>query len=136
MPRPKGSPKTEGSGRKKGTQNRVTLDIREAAQKFGAEAVATLVDLMRNADFETVRVAAAKELLDRAYGKAVQAVQAEVAERIIEYREEFDVPFMWFRLYYPGMDPELALETVRLFGEEVIPLCRAGAKTVHEVATP
>jgi alkanesulfonate monooxygenase SsuD/methylene tetrahydromethanopterin reductase-like flavin-dependent oxidoreductase (luciferase family) len=49
---------------------------------------------------------------------------AEVAERVIEYRDEFDVPFMWFRLYYPGMDPELALETIRLFGQEVIPLCR------------
>ncbi len=48
----------------------------------------------------------------------------EVAERVIEYRDEFDVPFMWFRLYYPGMDPELALETIRMFGEQVIPLCR------------
>ena len=48
----------------------------------------------------------------------------EVAERVNEYRDEFDVPFMWFRLYYPGMDPELALETIRLFGQEVIPLCR------------
>jgi alkanesulfonate monooxygenase SsuD/methylene tetrahydromethanopterin reductase-like flavin-dependent oxidoreductase (luciferase family) len=48
----------------------------------------------------------------------------EVAERVAEYRDEFDVPFMWFRLYYPGMDPQLALETIRLFGQEVIPLCR------------
>jgi alkanesulfonate monooxygenase SsuD/methylene tetrahydromethanopterin reductase-like flavin-dependent oxidoreductase (luciferase family) len=48
----------------------------------------------------------------------------EVAKRVSEYRDEFDVPFMWFRLYYPGMDPELALETIRLFGQEVIPLCR------------
>jgi alkanesulfonate monooxygenase SsuD/methylene tetrahydromethanopterin reductase-like flavin-dependent oxidoreductase (luciferase family) len=49
----------------------------------------------------------------------------EVAERIVEYGDEFDVPFMLFRLYYPGMDPELALETIRMFGEEVIPVCRA-----------
>ena len=47
-----------------------------------------------------------------------------VADGVREYRDEFDVPFMWFRLYYPGMDPELALETIRLFGQEVIPLCR------------
>ena len=59
----------------------------------------------------------------------------EVAERVIEYRDEFDVPFMWFRLYYPGMDPELALETIRVFGEKVIPLCRARAETVPEGAT-
>jgi hypothetical protein len=31
---------------------------------------------------------------------------------------------MWFHLYYPGIDPELALETIRSFGQEVIPLCR------------
>ena len=47
----------------------------------------------------------------------------EVARRL-ETKSEFDVPFMWFRLYYPGMDPELALETIRLFGQQVIPLCR------------
>ena len=46
-----------------------------------------------------------------------------VAERLLEYQAEFDVPFMWFRLYYPGMDMQLALETIRLFGQEVIPLC-------------
>jgi alkanesulfonate monooxygenase SsuD/methylene tetrahydromethanopterin reductase-like flavin-dependent oxidoreductase (luciferase family) len=60
----------------------------------------------------------------------------EVAERVIEYRDEFDVPFMLFRLYYPGMDPELALETIRLFGAEVIPLCRQCAQTVPEAAAP
>jgi alkanesulfonate monooxygenase SsuD/methylene tetrahydromethanopterin reductase-like flavin-dependent oxidoreductase (luciferase family) len=58
----------------------------------------------------------------------------EVAERVNEYRDEFEVPFMWFRLYYPGMDPELALETIRLFGEEVIPLCRQPAETVPGIA--
>jgi alkanesulfonate monooxygenase SsuD/methylene tetrahydromethanopterin reductase-like flavin-dependent oxidoreductase (luciferase family) len=48
----------------------------------------------------------------------------EVAERVAEYRDEFEVPFMWFRLYYPGMEPALALEVIRLFGEEVIPRFR------------
>jgi len=56
---------------------------------------------------------------------------AEVAERVRGYRDEFDVPFMWFRLYYPGMDPQLALETIRMFGEEVIPLCREPAEATH-----
>jgi alkanesulfonate monooxygenase SsuD/methylene tetrahydromethanopterin reductase-like flavin-dependent oxidoreductase (luciferase family) len=60
----------------------------------------------------------------------------EVAERVVQYRDEFDVPFMWFRLYYPGMDTELALDTIRLFGSEVIPLCRQHAQTVGEVAAP
>ena len=60
----------------------------------------------------------------------------EVAERVTEYRDEFDVPFMWFRLYYPGMDPKRALETIRLFGEEVIPRCRERAETIPEAAAP
>jgi alkanesulfonate monooxygenase SsuD/methylene tetrahydromethanopterin reductase-like flavin-dependent oxidoreductase (luciferase family) len=45
----------------------------------------------------------------------------EVTTEIERYRQEFDVPFMWFRLYYPGMDPDLALDTIRMFGAEVIP---------------
>lgn len=46
---------------------------------------------------------------------------AEVATEVERYRDEFGVPFMWFRLYYPGMDAELALDTIRMFGAEVIP---------------
>src|SRR5262249_19812682 len=61
---------------------------------------------------------------------------SEVAERVMEYRDEFQVPFMWFRLYYPGMDPELALETIRLLGEEVIPLFGERAQTGPTVPVP
>jgi len=32
------------------------------------------------------------------------------------------------------MDPELALETIRMFGEEVIPLCREPAEPSTELA--
>jgi hypothetical protein len=78
----KGTAKPEGSGRKKGQPNKVVTDVRELAQGYGPEAIATLVDLMRDADFETVRVAAAKELLDRAYGKAVQPIEADVVHKI------------------------------------------------------
>jgi hypothetical protein len=82
MARPKGSAKTAGSGRKKGQPNRIVTDIKLLAQGFGAEAIGILVGLMRDADFETVRVSAAKELLDRAYGKAVQPVEADVQHTI------------------------------------------------------
>jgi alkanesulfonate monooxygenase SsuD/methylene tetrahydromethanopterin reductase-like flavin-dependent oxidoreductase (luciferase family) len=51
----------------------------------------------------------------------------EVADGVAEYRDEFAVPFMWFRLYFPGMDPELALDTIRMFGAEVIPRLRGTA---------
>jgi hypothetical protein len=87
----KGREKT--GGRKKGQPNKVVTDIRELAQGYGPEAIGTLVTLMREADFETVRVSAAKELLDRAYGKAVQPIEGDVVHKIrYEVRLAFGQP--------------------------------------------
>ncbi|MBI5135757.1 MAG: hypothetical protein HZA24_00310 [Nitrospirae bacterium] len=47
--------------------------MRELAQQHGPEAIAAMVDLMRSAKLEAVRLAAAEALLSRGYGKpAVQ----------------------------------------------------------------
>ena len=48
----------------------------------------------------------------------------ECAEEVRRYTEEFEVPFMFFRTYWPGMEPEQALDAIRLFGREVIPQLR------------
>ena len=48
----------------------------------------------------------------------------ECAAEVRRYAEEFEVPFMFFRAYWPGMEPEQALEAIRLFGQEVIPQLR------------
>lgn len=69
--RPKGLPKPPGSGRQKGVTNRVTKDIREAAGKHGVKALAALVKLLDNSDPKIVATAA-REVLDRAYGKPMQ----------------------------------------------------------------
>nr|WP_216364792.1 hypothetical protein [Rhodanobacter glycinis] len=62
-----------GKGRPKGAKNKVTAEIREIAQPYGEEAVTTLVKIMRGNEQPTAaRVAAAKEILDRGYGKSVQ----------------------------------------------------------------
>ena len=45
----------------------------------------------------------------------------DVAEEIQSYRDEFGAEYMFFRVYYLGMDPEKAIECIRLFGQEVIP---------------
>ena len=45
----------------------------------------------------------------------------EVVEQVIEYHREFDVGAMNFCVHWPGMDPQYTLETIRLFGEKVIP---------------
>ena len=62
-------------GRKKGTPNKATADIKALAMVHGPAAVLQLAALAKKAESEAARVAAIKELLDRAYGKAAQAVQ-------------------------------------------------------------
>ncbi len=55
----------------------------------------------------------------------------EVAEQILAYHREFGVEFMNFTVYWPGMDPEVTLETIRLFGEKVIPELRRSTPVHH-----
>ena len=62
-------------GRKKGTLNKSTAEIKELAQNYSAKALETLSSIMRNSDNDTARIAAAKELLDRGYGKVTQPME-------------------------------------------------------------
>lgn len=62
--------KRAGSGRKKGTQNRATIELKQLAGAYTEEAVQVFVDVMRDAaEPGSVRVAAADKLLDRAHGR-------------------------------------------------------------------
>lgn len=45
----------------------------------------------------------------------------EVVEKVMEYHHEFGAEFMSFTVHWPGMDPNVSLETIRQFGERVIP---------------
>src|SRR6202158_1828433 len=56
-------------GRQAGTPNKATADVKALAQSYGPEAVKELARLALNAQSEQARVAAIKEILDRAYGK-------------------------------------------------------------------
>ncbi len=62
-------------GRKAGTLNKATADVRALAQQYAPEAVDELARLSTEADSESARVAAIKELLDRSYGRAKQAME-------------------------------------------------------------
>jgi len=62
------------SGRPKGVLNKVTAQVRTLAQKHGPDAIAVLVQLMHEGEHERTRVAAAIELLDRAYGKSPASI--------------------------------------------------------------
>lgn len=71
-------------GRAKGVLNKATATIRDAAQQYTEEALATLVDVMRDtAAPHAARNVAANSLLDRAHGKPSQAVDATVTGDII-----------------------------------------------------
>jgi hypothetical protein len=73
---PKGSaPGERRGGRQKGTPNRITADIKALAQEYGADAIKTIVGIMHTSENDTARLSAAKELIDRGYGKASQAVE-------------------------------------------------------------
>ncbi len=81
-----------GKGRPKGAVNKITADVRVLAQEYGAKAIASLASIMENEEQPAAaRVSAAKELLDRAYGKSPQPITdgdggtlAEAVSRLIE----------------------------------------------------
>lgn len=65
--------KRENAGRKPGSPNKATADIKAIAQDYGERAITRLVEIMEGKDFPpAAQVSAAKELLDRGYGKAAQ----------------------------------------------------------------
>ncbi len=67
-----------GAGRRKGTPNKATADVKEAAAVYTAGAVATLAEIMQSPEHPAAaRVSAANALLDRAHGKPKQSVDVE-----------------------------------------------------------
>jgi hypothetical protein len=61
-----------GAGRPKGVPNKITQPIKELAAHHSAESIATLVALRDHSENDQVRLAAARELLDRAHGRPRQ----------------------------------------------------------------
>ena len=76
--------KRPGAGRKPGTPNALkTSEVREVkdlAQQHAAGAIERLAFLAQKAESEAASVAACNAILDRAYGKAPQAVAGEGGE--------------------------------------------------------
>lgn len=63
-----------GAGRKKGVPNKVTKDVKALAQNYAPSAFEALRKIATSGISEAARVAAIKEILDRAYGKSPQAI--------------------------------------------------------------
>ena len=64
-------------GRKKGTPNKISTEIREAARRYGPEALRLHVKLMRASKNEDVRQRSANVILDRAYGRPAQTISKD-----------------------------------------------------------
>ena len=73
----RGRPFQPGQSGNPGGRPRVIAELRELARAHAPEAIAELARLAKDAKSETARIAAIKELLDRAYGKPTQFVAAE-----------------------------------------------------------
>lgn len=64
------------AGRKPGAVKKAKLDIAEKAKAYGEDALATLADIMGDTNApHSARVSAANHLLDRGFGKPMQAVE-------------------------------------------------------------
>lgn len=75
-------------GRKAGTPNKATKDIRAIAQQYTGKAIARLVYLMDNAESEAAQAAAARELLDRGHGKSKQPLEHDVGEGLEDWLDQ------------------------------------------------
>ena len=64
----------EGAGRPAGAANKLTRPVKALAASYGPASISRLVQLRDGAASEQVRFAAAKELLDRAYGRPRQEI--------------------------------------------------------------
>ena len=65
-------------GRPPGSLNKATRAVKEAAQQFSDQALATLAEIMTSHEHPAAaRVSAANGILDRAHGKPAQAVDVD-----------------------------------------------------------
>ena len=63
-------------GRVKGVPNKATASLKEIARQYTTEAVEALVAVLRD-ETGAAKVAAAREILDRGYGKASQVLSGD-----------------------------------------------------------
>jgi hypothetical protein len=61
-------------GRTAGTPNKAAAPVKALAQAHGKAAINKLVTLLERGETEQIQLAAAKELLNRGYGRPAQSV--------------------------------------------------------------
>lgn len=87
--RPKGQPKT--GGRKAGTPNKATADVKAMAQEYTGTAISTLAEIATDSGSPAAaRVSASVALLDRGHGKPMQAVEVAAVDITPERASDLD----------------------------------------------
>lgn len=85
----KGKPKT--GGKVLGSANKTLNAVKSLAQSYGVDAIDTLADLMlSDRQPGPVRVAAARELLDRGFGRPTQFIAGDDAAPPIRFGTKVD----------------------------------------------
>lgn len=74
-------------GRRAGTPNKATAALKELAEPYAPEALETLREIMANGESDAARVSAAREILDRAYGKACQPLSGPDEKPLVPKKE-------------------------------------------------
>lgn len=62
-----------------------------------------------------------REFRELAEDRFVIGTPEQAVEQIERYRAELDVDHLNLKMYWPGMNEETSIQSIRLFGEEVIP---------------
>ena len=79
----RGRPFPIGQSGNPGGRPKAVQEVRELARAHCPDAIAELARLAVKAKSETARIAAIRELLDRGYGKAVQAIEGDSGAPIV-----------------------------------------------------
>ena len=71
------APGERRGGRIKGTPNKATASLKELAREYTSEALEALIGVLRDSESDAAKVAAAREVLDRGYGKASTVIAGD-----------------------------------------------------------
>jgi hypothetical protein len=80
--------KRPGSGRKVGTPNKVTADLKKLTLQYVPKAVAKLEWLIDNGETHQVQAMACREIIDRAHGKPSQVLAGDPDNPLIPSKIE------------------------------------------------
>jgi len=71
-----------GAGRPRGSKNRANKELRDLARTYTKDALDTLAHIAQKGESESARVQASVALLDRAWGKPRQSIEADMSNEL------------------------------------------------------